>query len=66
MESVCKLYQLSVARTMVCNNHRTSVTYNRKNLLLIAGVIRKTALMNFTRLIYMGGDREGRSQLAIS
>ena len=66
LESVCKLYQLSVARTMVCNNHRTSVTYNRKYLLLISGVIRKTALMNFTRLIYMGGDREGRSQLAIS
>lgn len=66
LESVCKLYQLSIARTMVCNNHKTSVTYNRKYLLLISGVIRKAALMIFTRLIYMGGDREGRSQLAIS
>ena len=66
LESVCKLYQLSVARTMVCNNHKTPVTYNRKYLLLISGVIRKAALMIFARLIYMGGDREGRSQLAIS
>lgn len=66
LESVCKLYQLSVARTVVCNNHKTPVTYKRKYLLFISGVIRKAALMIFSRLIYMGGDREGRSQLAIS
>ena len=41
---------------MVCNNHKTPATYNRKYLLLISGVIRKAALMILARLIYMGGQ----------